>query len=137
MQYERIEDGIRLVFPRNRNDGNYIITNMLTGGIFILNRKIQKEDEYTISYIDCFGNIVVNNKNLKITYNNGEVIQFQEYRSRVCFSNDISLTVLPMKDIQELANKTFYLDNQKHVVDFVKFTFRTSNTIEFFMLRTY
>ncbi len=137
MYYETMIDGIHLTFPRGRNKGNYVITNTLTGACFILNRKAQAEGEYTITYTDCFGNIIVNNKNLKITYNKDEVIQFDRYRSHVCFSNDMSITALPMKDIQELANQTFYLDNQMHVVDFLRFAFRTSNSMELFLLEMY
>ncbi|MEN2401922.1 hypothetical protein GKZ90_0019190 [Flavobacterium sp. MC2016-06] len=119
-KFKKIIDGIRIVRPNNKDLNDYFIENTLTGAIFKLSRVAQDEGEFTILYKDSFDNVMVKNKNLKITYNKDEIVQFCEYRNRVCFSNDISFTALPMKDIQEITNKTFYLDGQHNAVDFVK-----------------
>jgi len=48
----------------------------------------------------------------------------------------MSITALPMKDIQEIANNTFYTEEQYEAVDFVKLHIYDYNTAEF-LLRHY
>jgi len=133
MYAEEIIQGIRIVRPGNREGGYYFVENIATGACFTLKRIAQAEGDFTVMYKDSFGNVMVNNKNLKITFNKDEVMQFQGYRSHVYFSNDMSITALPMKDIQEIANKTFYNEEQKHVVDFVRLVMSDYNRAEFLL----
>ena len=98
----------------------YFVENTLNGACFRLNRIGQDEGEFTIVYMDPYGKGMLNNKNLKVSFNKVEVVRFNRYRSQVNFSNNVSVTTLPMKDIREIANKTFFNDDQKRVVDFVR-----------------
>ncbi|MDQ6472677.1 hypothetical protein RB619_18715 [Flavobacterium sp. LHD-80] len=133
MYSEEIIQEIRIIHPIKREGSCYFIENIATGAFFILKRIAQAEGEYAITYRDSYGNVMVNNKDLKITFNDDEVIQFHEYRSQVCFSNDLSVTELPMKDIQEIANKTFYAEGQYEAVDFVKLHMFDYNKAEFLL----
>ncbi len=133
MYSEEIIQEIRIIRPVNREGSYYFIENIATGAFFILKRIAQAEGEYTITYKDSYGNLMMNNKNLKIIFNKDEVIQFHRYRSQVYFNNDMSVTALPMKDIQEIANKTFYAEGQYKVVDFVKLHIYDYNKAEFLL----
>jgi hypothetical protein len=133
MYAEEIIQGIRIVRPVNREGSHYFVENIATGAFFTLKRIAQAEGDFTVMYKDSFGNVMVNNKNLKITFNKDEVVQFHGYRSQVYFSNDMSITALPMKDIQEIANNTFYDEEQKHVVDFVRLVVSDYNRAEFLL----
>ncbi|KAF2509964.1 hypothetical protein EYY60_10605 [Flavobacterium zhairuonense] len=136
MYSEKIIQEIRIVRPVDRQGNYYFIENIVTGAFFILRRIPQAEGEYTITYKDCYDNLMMNNKDLKITFSNDEVIQLNGYRSQVYFSNHMSVTALPMKDIQEIANKTFYTEGQYEAVDFVKLHMFDYNKAEF-LLRHY
>ncbi|WP_035651547.1 hypothetical protein [Flavobacterium sp. ASV13] len=136
MYLEKIIHDTRIILPANKEGLYYFIENMTTGAYFFLANIPQAEGEYTIRYKDSYGNLMINNKDLKITFNNDEVIQFSKYRSQVYFNNDMSITALPMKDIQEIANNTFYTEEQYEAVDFVKLHIYDYNTAEF-LLRHY
>jgi len=118
MYYEKILDNIQIIFPFERNYECYVVINMRTEAKIIFNRSVIFGEEILVVYTDSFGNLMSNNKNLKVKIGKSE-IQFKKYREQVILSNNLTVTTLPMKDIQEIANSTFYLDDQRHVVDFV------------------
>ncbi|WP_456315486.1 hypothetical protein [Pseudomonas shirazensis] len=126
---KKIIDGIKILRPKDKY-GKYTVENMLTGAVFTIERTAQAEGEYKVFYKDSFDNIMLNNKSLKIKINKDQIIQFREYRNRVHLSNNMSITALPMKDIREIANRTFYIDGQRDVVDFERLTIMDYNSIE-------
>ncbi|KAF2082930.1 hypothetical protein [Flavobacterium sharifuzzamanii] len=119
MYYEKILDDIQIILPFERKYECYIVINMRTEAKIIFNRTVKFGDEILVTYADSFGNFMSNNKNLKLTIGENEIIQFKNYREQHTLRNYLTVTTLPMKDIQEIANSTFYLDHQRHVVDFV------------------
>ncbi|QLC66164.1 hypothetical protein LPB248_07680 [Flavobacterium sp. LPB0248] len=119
MYFEKILDGIQIILPFERKFECYIVINMRTEAKIIFNRTVMFGDEILVTYTDSFGNFMSNNKNLKLTIGENEIIQFKNYRDQYVLNNNLTVTTLPMKDIQEIANSTFYLDDQRHVVDFV------------------
>lgn len=129
MYYEKILDDIQIISPYERNQEYYIIINNLTEAKLIFNRTVKFEDEILVMYTDSFGNLMSNNKNLKVTVSKNEIIQFKNYRDQITLSNNITVTILPMKDIQEIANNTFYLDHQRHVVDFINLIIKDDDNI--------
>lgn len=127
MYYEKIVDGIQIALPYYDHEEYYVFINKLTQAKFIINRAVKFEDEVLVMYTDSFGNLMSNNKNLKLTVNKDQKIQFKNYRDQITLSNGMTVSILPMKDIQEIANKTFYVEEQKHVVDFLNFTIIEDN----------
>jgi len=130
MYYEKIVDGIQIVLPYYDHEQYYVIINKLTDAKFIINRAIKFEDEVLVMYTDSFGNLMSNNKNLKVVLNKDQEIQFKNYREQVTLESGKTVSILPMKDIQEIANNTFYVEEQKHVVDFLNFTIIEDNNAE-------
>jgi co-chaperonin GroES (HSP10) len=129
MYSEKILDDIHIIFPYQRKYEYYIVINNQTQAKFIFNRTLKFEDEIMVMYIDSYGNLMSNNKNLKVTIDKSETVQFKKYRQQVILSNNLTVTILPMKDIQEIANNTFYLDHQRHIVDFVNLIIKEGNNI--------
>ena len=130
--YQRIIDDIEVLFSCDKGETRYAISNSINGAFFTVNTSEYAEEEYTVFYRDPFGNSMVNIRGLKVTINKTEPILLPEYGSFLGFSNNTSITSLSMKDIQEIANKTFYLDNQKNIVDFQKLTIKDGNNIYYF-----
>ncbi|WP_428230102.1 hypothetical protein [Flavobacterium sp.] len=122
MYYELIVEGIQIVVPYYDHEEYYVIINKLSEAKFIINRAIKFEDEVLVMYTDSFGNLMSNNKKLKVVLNKDQEIQFKNYREQVTLKSGKTVSILPMKDIQEIANQTFYVDKQKHVVNFLNFT---------------
>ncbi len=125
-------DNIEVLFSCDKGETRYAISNAINGAFFTVNTSIYSEEVYTVLYRDPFGNTMVNIRGLKVNFNKTESIQLQDYGSYVDFSNNTSITALSMKDIQEIANKTFYLDNQNPIVDFQKFTIKDRGYIYHF-----
>ncbi|MBW1657104.1 hypothetical protein [Flavobacterium quisquiliarum] len=128
MYYEKIVDDIQIIFPFERNYECYVVINMQTEAKIIFNRTVKFEDEILVMYTDSFGNLMSNNKNLKVTIGKSE-IQFKKYREQITLSNNLTVTILPMKAIQEIANSTFYLDHQRHIMDFVDLVIKDDDNI--------
>ena len=129
MYDQRTIDGIRITRPKDKH-GRYEIENTRTGAYFSINKSINIDGKPLVFYLDSFDSLMSNNNKLKVTINKDQVIQFKEYQSQILLSNNLSITILPMKDIQEIADKTFYLDGQKHAFDFIKFFMQDDDSCE-------
>ncbi|MBF4518201.1 hypothetical protein IRZ71_17695 [Flavobacterium sp. ANB] len=72
-----------------------------------------------IFYDDPFGNYMTSSpRQIRINF---EHFVLRNYGDEIRRSDGVRMIMLPKKEIQEIANKTFYADDQFHAIDFVTF----------------
>jgi hypothetical protein len=76
-------------------------------------------DNGEVSYDDPFGNYMTSSpQQIRINF---EHFVLKNYGDEIRRSDGTRMLMMPKKDIQEIANKTFYADDQFHVIDFLTF----------------
>lgn len=104
--------GVDLVL--NANGGVWIYQNTKNKASFI----VSKDEDFF--YEDPFGNYMSSSpRNIRI---NLEYFALKSYGDEIRRPDGTAMIMLCKEEIQEIANKTFYEEDQFHPVDFVTFT---------------
>lgn len=81
--------------------------------------------DHEVFYDDPFGNYITSSpRNIRINF---EHFVLNNYGDEIRRSNGTRMIMLPKKEIQEIANKTFYADGQFHAIDFLTFIITEEN----------
>lgn len=94
------------------------------GNVWIY-RNTHNQASFTVSkdgevfYDDPFGNYMTSApRQIRINF---EHFALNNYGDEIRRSDGTRIIMMPKKEIQEIANKTFYADEQFHAVDFLTF----------------
>ncbi|WP_264551003.1 hypothetical protein [Flavobacterium sp. N2038] len=92
---------------------NYSFHNSKNNASFLIRKNY-------VSYRDPFGNYMTNSScHIRINF---EVFRLEKMGDEIRKSDGSSVIMMPKEQIQEIANKTFYTDDQLHVIDFLTYT---------------
>ncbi|MFZ0596616.1 MAG: hypothetical protein WAM46_06515 [Flavobacterium sp.] len=79
---------------------------------------VSKDGE--VSYDDTLENYMTSSpQHIRINF---EPFVLKNYGDEIRKSDGTRMIMLPKKEIQEIANKTFYADGQFHAIDFLTYT---------------
>jgi hypothetical protein len=98
------------------NDVTLMLHNNKNGGLYTCSK-----EQNRISFSDSNGNKTFN---YSVTARiNFEVFELSQIGETINFNDGKIMAYLSAKDIQELAQKTFYEDGQTHIYDFMNHKF--------------
>jgi hypothetical protein len=98
------------------NDVTLMLLNKKNGGLYTCNK-----EQNRISFSDSNGNKIFN---YSITARiNFEMFELSQIGETINLEDGKIIAYLSAKDIQELAQKTFYDDGQTHIYDFMSHKF--------------
>jgi len=78
-----------------------------------------------IQYSDQFGNSMINHRAAILV--DGKSYSLKKMRDEITRKDGSIIILLPTKEIQEIANKTFYEEGQFHAIDFLTFIITDEN----------
>ncbi|PXY46648.1 hypothetical protein [Flavobacterium hydrophilum] len=91
-------------------DNPYMFCNLKNNAVYIIK-------DNNVTYKDPFGNSMSNTfRQIRI---NGKSFELNSYREEVRLQDGKTIILLPKEDIQYLANKTFFNDEQSKIIDFL------------------
>jgi hypothetical protein len=100
-----IDNNVALILRNNKNGGLYT----------------HDKEQNRISFSDSSGNKAFN---YPVTISvNFKVFELTQIGETIDFKDGKIMTYLSTKDVQEVAQKTFYEDGQMHIYDFLKHSF--------------
>ena len=99
------------------SDGNvWKYKNTVNNASFVINK--DKE----VFYDDPFGNYMTSSpRRISINF---KLFILQNYGDKIEKSDGTRMIMLTKKEIQEIANKTFYTEGQFHAIDFLTFSIK-------------
>lgn len=93
-------------------DGNFNYHNSKNNSHFNVNNQ-------EVSYRDSFGNYMTSSpSHIRINF---EHFELKEMGDEIRISDGTVMIMMPRKQIQEIANKTFYAEEQFHAINFLTF----------------
>lgn len=93
-----------------KEDKPYMFCNHKNQAVYIINGD-------GVTYKDPFGNCMSNtSSHVRI---NGKSFELNHYGEEIRSKSGTTIMLLTKEDIQDLANKTFYADEQFKVIDFL------------------